>query len=165
MGMVKMEAPSGASGFSVEGHEYEVEDGHVEVLEGHVGQAVDHGYRVVGSSVPLEGRPQMVQATMSAARSVVESVSDKELGALLALSEDDQNKFWNMFREGIVGYPAELAKRAAADEAADKAAEKAEQDRLAADKAAADKKAVEDKAAAEKKAAEDKAAAEKSKAK
>ena len=149
MGMVKMEAPTGASGFSVEGHEYKVEEGHVEVLEGHVGHAVDHGYRVVGSSTPLEGRPQMVQATMSAARSVVESVSDKELGALLALSEDDQNKFWNLFREGIVGYPA---KRAAADEEADKAAEKAEQDRLA-----AEKKAAEDKAAAEKAAAATKA--------
>lgn len=160
MGTVKMEAPTDASGFSVEGHQYAVEDGHVEVLDGHVHQAMEHGYRVVGSSAPLEGRPQMVQAAMAAARSVVESVSDKELGALLALSEDDQNKFWNLFREGIVGYPAELAKRAAADEAADKAAEKAEQDRLA-----AEKKAAEDKTAAEKKAAEDKAAAEKSKAK
>lgn len=154
MGMVKMEAPSGASGFSVEGHEYEVEDGHVEVLEGHVGQAVEHGYRVAGSSAPLDGRPQMVHAVVSAARSVAESVSDAELGALLALSEDEQNKFWNMFRDGIVGYPAELAKRAAADEEADKAAEKAEQDRLA-----AEKKAAEDKAAAEKKAAEEKSKA------
>lgn len=149
MGMVKMEAPSGASGFSVEGHEYEVEDGHVEVLEGHVGQAVDHGYRVVGSSAPLEGRPQMVQALVAAARSVAESVTDKELGALLALSDENQNKFWSGFREAIVGFPASVA-----DEAADKAAEKAEQDRLA-----ADKKAAEDKAAAEKKAAEEKSKA------
>lgn len=155
MSQVSMKAPDGASGFSVEGKQYEVVDGLVDVDNGHVESARSFGYTVAAGEAPVVtgGRPAMIQSIAAAARSVAESVSDDILIGFTSMSDEDRAKFWESMAKGLEEMPKSIAEKKQ-DEADDKAAADAEQKRLDAAKvqAAAD--------AAAKKAADDKAAAD-----
>lgn len=158
MRTITMLAPSSASGFSHEGRNYEVEDGKVEVLEQDVAVAESHGYtRVGGATKPTVGRAAMVHAVSTSARAVVEGSSDETLSSFLALSADDQNKFWESMSKNLAEYPLAIVARQKADEE-DRTAEEKERERLAAAKAAdqeaKDRAAKDAEIAAAKKAAE-----------
>lgn len=157
MRTITMLAPSSASGFSHEGRNYEVEDGKVEVLEQDVAVAESHGYETVGGTKPTSGRSAMVHAVSTSARAVVEGSSDETLSSFLALSADDQNKFWESMSKNLAEYPLAIVARQKADEE-DRTAEEKERERLAAAKAAdqeaKDRAAKDAEIAAAKKAAE-----------
>lgn len=167
MSRVTMNAPDGATGFSVEGTQYEVIDGVAEVHVDHVDTARSFGYTAAaGEPLPaIGGRPAMVQSIFSAARAVAESLSDDILNAFTSMPEESLEQFWKGMAKGIEEMPKMVAQQKTDDEA-DKAAEKAERERLEAAKAnedalAAAKKASDEKAAADAKAAAAKAATEK----
>lgn len=130
MSQVELKAPKDMSGFSIEGREIKIVDGIALVDERDVPDLISHGF--TGTEIlPPGSRQSNVALAATAARTVIESLSDAQLADFAGIELEDAQKFWEGFADGLVQYPKHLADKAAVD-----AADRLAQDKIAADAAA-----------------------------
>jgi hypothetical protein len=108
MSKVRMQAPDGATGMSVEGFDITTKDGFVDVDPRHVDILRSHGYSTMSAMSFGSSRMEMVRSFSDSARTTAESMSDEELRQFLAVGDEKTRKFWDGMKEGIRKYPAHV---------------------------------------------------------
>jgi len=105
MTKVSMIAPKGASGMSIEGIRIDVIDGVALVDAQYVDLMRSHGFSTEDGPLVTGSRAELIQMIAIPARAVAESLSDDELRAFSALSEEKKVEFWEGLKTGIQKYP------------------------------------------------------------